>query len=260
VAPCVHVDPIAPLGVVMTAGYCPSCDRSVALTVQGVLQVHFISGARCGGSLSAAGTRPVAARPSTAPIGTSADEYAIDVIRAEWPPKDLDASADLQAWREGMRLYENDDYASMLRAVVLLSRALAHSLYGEGILHGEDLPETIHHVLYASMETPPDGKTFAPAARRGARLALTICRENGWQPKELGGVFPLEPLRPLIMEGGAPFLLPAAIAPDGLVQHGDVKAFFAVPPQPVHLRVPSPGSEVAERVYTMMEKAQAGVR
>lgn len=39
----------------------------------------------------------------------------IDAVRAEWPRGGLNIEADLQAWREGVLLYERDDYASMMR-------------------------------------------------------------------------------------------------------------------------------------------------
>ena len=76
---------------------------------------------------------------------------------------------------------------SMMRCAQLFATALAHSLYGQGILQGDDLVNTIYQTLFCSLFPPPDGKTFADSARGAARLALTIMRENGLQPPRYGG-------------------------------------------------------------------------
>jgi hypothetical protein len=72
-----------------------------------------------------------------------------------------------------------------------------------------------------------DGQTFAETAQRAARLALTIIRENGWQPSGMGGRGLFDRL---IMDKGNYMLLGAAIAPGGRSWEGNLKAFFAVPP------------------------------
>jgi len=157
-----------------------------------------------------------------------------------------------------MQLYEKDGYQSMMRCASLLSRALAHSLYGEGILRGGELPETAHHALFASLEAPPDGQTFAESAQRTARLALTIIRENGWQPARFGGRVHTDLFEPMIMDKGNFMLLGTAIAPGGRAWEGDLKAFFAVPPQPIVAEIPDARFEVVDRMHDMIQRADAG--
>lgn len=178
----------------------------------------------------------------------------IDAIRAEWPAMQFNPVADLESWRQGMRLYEADGYPSMMRAATLLSAALAHNLYGDGILKGSDLPETVNNVLYASVEAPPDGHTFAQGARRCARLALTIVREYGWQPTSMGGKGRFDQL----IEGSY-MLFATAIAGPGQ-SAGDLNAFFAVPPQPVieQIRDSQAGSSAVNAMFEMIDKAEDG--
>jgi hypothetical protein len=167
-----------------------------------------------------------AAEPPRSPSAGWAD---IEAVRAEWPRPRLDPEADLRAWREGMQLYEgSDDYQSMMRCAFMLSAALAHSLYGEGILRGNDLPDTVHRVLYSALCAPPDRQTFADDAQRAARLALTVIRENGWQPASMGGQGLFDKF---IMDTGNYMLLCAAVGPGGGLP-GNLKAFLAVPPHP----------------------------
>src|ERR1700722_15095617 len=94
------------------------------------------------------------------PAANPAGWADIEAVRAEWPGSRLNGPADLRSWDEGVRLYDHDDYESMMRCATLLSAALAHSLYGEGLLRGTDLPETVRKVLYCSLSRPPDGTTF----------------------------------------------------------------------------------------------------
>src|ERR1700743_3055270 len=58
-------------------------------------------------------------------------------VRAEWPHRGLDRDRDLSGWHEGVVLYQNDDYRSMMKCAELLAPALAHSLYGDGVLRGD---------------------------------------------------------------------------------------------------------------------------
>jgi TPR repeat protein len=209
-------------------------------------------------------SRPQPANPppsnpaNPSPAGASAPGGWSDIkaVRAEWPQDNLNEASDLASWREGVRLYDNDDYASMMRCASLLSPALAHSLYGEGILRGSDLPATVHKIFYASLTAPPDGRTFAESAQKAARLALTITRENGWQPARMGGQGLFDPL---ITDKGNYMLLCAAIAPSGQPWLGDLNQFFAVPPTPLaDAKVTTQGDEVANRMYETLQQANAG--
>jgi hypothetical protein len=179
----------------------------------------------------------------------------IEAIRAEWPPSRLDASADLASWQEGVRLYQNDDYPSMMRCAQLVAPALAHSLYGEGILRGADLPETVHKALYSALSPPPDGKTFDDPAQRVCRLALLIIRENGWQPASMGGNGMFDQF-----VDGSRILLGIALAPDDFSMGGNLPEFFAVPPTaPTVTIARAPGPvETVDRLYDTLQQANAG--
>jgi hypothetical protein len=189
---------------------------------------------------------------------SSGDWSDITSIRAEWPQSSLDLDADLRGFRQAVVLYDRDDYASMMRCAQLFGAALAHSLYGQGILEGDDLVNTIHQTLFCSLFPPPDGKTFADSARRAARLALTIMRENGLQPPRYGGS--LEFFEPTLANGF--FLLSTAIAPVDQPLKGDLAAFFAVPPSPAVGPLPNPEtdrlSDTVNRVHDTLQEAEAG--
>jgi hypothetical protein len=151
----------------------------------------------------------------------------IDSIRAEWPQRSLNPAADTQNYQRAVALYERDDYGAMMACATWFATALAHSLYGPGIVAGDDLAQTVHRTLYCALCRPSDGQTFAESAQKAARLAMTIMRENRWQPASLGGATPLS--EAMIMDKGNHLLLTAAIAPAGQPWAGDLKAFFAVP-------------------------------
>lgn len=200
---------------------------------------------------------PIAeAQPAAASPGPAATHWAdIETIRAEWPRAGLDASADLAAWQEGVRLYQNDDYPSMMRCAQRVAPALAHSLYGEPILHGADLPETVHKALFSALSPPPDGKTFDDPAQRVCRLALTIIRENGWQPVSMGGNGMFDSFI-----DGSRILLGIALAPDEMSMGGNLPEFFAVPPAAPSVTIaaaPGPG-DTLDRMYDTLQQANAG--
>lgn len=184
------------------------------------------------------GQQPSAPRPTT-------DWSNLDNIRREWPQAGLDRVADRNAWGEGLQIYNNDDYMSMMRCVQRLSPALAHSLYDTPLLVGDELPETLHHALYAAVSTPPDGRTFADHAQKSARLILTLIRENGWQPASLGGSGQTHYFDTFLLDPGTRLLLQLPISPSGLPWEGDLAQFFAVPPRPVTKAIPdAPTNEV----------------
>ena len=173
----------------------------------------------------------------------------IESIRAEWPRNMLNPAADLQGFDQARVLYERDDYATMMRCATLFATALAHSLHGPGILKGNDFPETIHKTLYCSMCPPPDGRTFADSAQKAARLALTLMRENGWQPPSYGGTTSV--FESMIKDPGNFMLLTESIAPAGEPWRGDLKAFFAVPPTSLVEALPTEQSHAEAAMDTM---------
>jgi len=193
-------------------------------------------------------------------LASSRDWSRIDNIRAEWPKDSLDPAADLRNYRQALALYDRDDYPAMKQCATLFASALAHSLYGDGILRGDDLPNTVHKTLHCALCAPPDGKTFADNAQRAARLALTIMRENGWQPPAFGGTNPF--FEPMMTDTGNRMLLSAAIAPPAEPWKGDLRAFFAVAPTPLTGPLPDPaaarGAEATDRMYGTLEQAEAG--
>jgi tetratricopeptide (TPR) repeat protein len=199
--------------------------------------------------------------PSPAPPSPPAVDWSnIENIRGEWPRAALDPATDLQRYRQALALYERDDYASMMQCATMFATALAHSLYGPGILRGDELRETLHKALYCSLCAPPDGRTFADTAQKAARLAMTIMRENGWQPPSLGGTN--THFERMMMDKGNYILVGTAISPPNQPWAGDLKAFFAVPPQPTIGTLPNPesdrGGEMIDRIYTTIQESKAG--
>jgi hypothetical protein len=77
--------------------------------------------------------------------------------------------------------------------------------------------------------------SFTEHARRQARLALAVCRGNGWQPESLGGDGTLGRL----FEGSRYFLYASAIAAVGQAV-GDLDAFFAAYPSSTPQASPRP--------------------
>jgi hypothetical protein len=129
-----------------------------------------------------------------------------------------------------------------------------------GHLKGDELPETVHKALYCSLCKPPDGRTFADSAQKAARLAMTIMRENGWQPPSLGGTITF--FEPMMMDKGNYMLLGTAVAPPGQPWAGDLRAFFSVAPEPTISALPDAeaerGSEMINRVYETLQDSKAG--
>lgn len=199
--------------------------------------------------------------PAPAPAAPKVDWSNIESIKAEWPQSSLDAQGDRQRFEQALSIYnDRDDYHSMMQCGQMFGAALAHSLYGPGILEGDELPETAHKAMYCSLCPPPDGQTFADNAQKTARLALTIVRENGWQPPTFGGTMTF--FEPMMMDKGNYMLLGTAIAPPNEPWGGNLKEFFAVPPQPTIGKLPDPsvrdGGEVVNRIYNTLQESEAG--
>jgi TPR repeat protein len=156
----------------------------------------------------------------------SSDWSRLENVRSEWPADDLEPKADLEAWRQGMQLYDDrDDYASMVRSAGLMCRALRYELYGRGVLVTADLPNTTHRVLFGSCFPPPDGKTLPEAVRTQVRLGLTIVKKYGWQATQHGGTGEMEEfLRASWM------VLTMALAPSERPWEGDPERFFTTNP------------------------------
>lgn len=201
---------------------------------------------------------PPAASP--APAAPKVDWSNIESIKAEWPQSSLDAQGDRQRFEQALAVYnDRDDYHSMMHCAHMFGAALAHSLYGPGILQGDELPETAHKAMYCSLFPPPDGQTFADNAQKTARLALTIVRENGWQPPSFGGNITF--LESMMMDKGNYMLLGTAIAGPGELW-GNLHSFFAVAPQPTIGKLPDPSvsdsREVVNRIYNTLQESEAG--
>jgi TPR repeat protein len=200
-------------------------------------------------------------KPQPEPAPPSRRDWSnIESIRGEWPLASLDRAADMQKYQQALALFKRDDYPAMMQCATMFATALAHSLYGDGLLHGDDLPNTVHKTLYCSLCAPPDGQTFADGAQRAARLAMTIMRENGWQPPAFGGTNKF--FEPMMMDTGNRMLLGAAVAPPYQPWAGDLNAFFAVPPTPLVSTLPDPaasqGSDAIDRMHDTLQQAEAG--
>ncbi len=126
---------------------------------------------------------PIDERPVDGPL--------LDQVRREWPLDGADRDADVQAWRLGTGLYEDDDEdeddGTLLRAGDLMALAVRHHLHGEDVLRDDDLAVTVHSLLFAAT-TPLPGTSRVPAgASRLVRLALAVVKQRGWQPASRGG-------------------------------------------------------------------------
>jgi TPR repeat protein len=200
------------------------------------------------------------AAPLTVPARPTTDWSKLDNVRNEWPRAALDPAADLQKLQDALTLYERNDYGSMMRCATLFATTLAHSLYGPGFVKGDDLPETVRKTLYCSLCPSPDGRTFAESAQKAARLALTIMRENGWQPPSFGGTMTF--FEPMVMDKGNYILLGTAIAQPGQPWTGDLKAFFSVTPTPLVEALPDAeaerGRDTVDRLYDTLQQSKAG--
>ena len=201
---------------------------------------------------------PAPGSPAAPTLASSPDWSRIGSIRAEWPKGSLDPAADLRSYRQALVLYDRDDYAAMMQCATWFATALAHSLYGDGILRGNDLPNTVHKTLYCALFAPPDGKTFADNAQRAARLALTIMRENRWQPPAFGGTNPF--FEPMMTDTGNRMLLSAAIGPPDEPWKGDLRAFFSVPaasPTGTPLDAATARNAAVDRTHSTLEPPAA---
>lgn len=204
----------------------------------------------------------VSSSPAPAPAAPEAVDWSnIESVKAEWPQASLDPQGDRQRYEQALAIYnDRDDYHSMMQCGQMFGAALAHSLYGAGILQGDELPETAHKAMYCSLCPPPDGQTFADNAQKTARLALTIVRENGWQPPTLGGTNTF--FESMMTDKGNYMLLGTAIAPPNQPWAGNLKNFFAVAPQPTIGKLPDPSVgdsfEVVNRIYDTLQESKAG--
>lgn len=198
--------------------------------------------------------------PPAAAAAPAVDWSNIESIRGEWPRAALDPATDLRRYRQALTLYERDDYASMMQCATLFATALAHSLYGPGILKSDELPETVYKTLCTALCAPPDGRTFADSAQKAARLAMTVMRENGWQPPSFGGT--MTHFERIMMDTGNYMLLGTALAPPSKPWAGDLKAFFSVMPQPTIGPLPDAevdrGGKVIDRLYNTIQESKSG--
>ena len=199
--------------------------------------------------------------PAASPAPPPTVEWSkIENIRGEWPQASLNPGPDLQRYQQALALYERDDYSAMMQCATIFATALAHSLYGPGILKGDDLPDTVHKALYCSLCPPPDGRTFADSAQKAARLAMTLMRENGWQPPSFGGS--IIRFEPMMMDKGNYMLLGTAISPSDQPWAGDLKAFFSVSPEPAIGALPDSEADrvdnMIDHMYNTIQESKAG--
>ena len=122
-------------------------------------------------------------------------------------------ATDLQRYQHAIALYDRDDYASMMQCATSLRPRWRIRCMARASLRGDELPDAVHKTLFCSLCAPPDGRTFAESAQKAARLAMTIMRENGWQPPSLGGT--ITHFERMMMDKGNYMLLGTAIAPPG---------------------------------------------
>jgi hypothetical protein len=111
-------------------------------------------------------------------------------ICAEWPQNQFDLDQDRLAWRNGMRMADQDEFpAQRFNEAEYMTRALRHHLYGSGPLSDVEVlisSQRVLHLLdlYTSAPYPDWADQFIPKIRR---LPLAIIRQRSWQAEHLGG-------------------------------------------------------------------------
>ena len=205
-------------------------------------------------------------RKQAAPPPAGTEWSRLEEVRREWPQSGFDPEADLQAWEQGVELYNaRDDYASMVHAAGLMCRALRYELYGSGLLTGSDLPTTTHQVLFGSAFPPPDRQSFPATVAAQLRLALTIVKKHGWQAVEHGGTGQMADFI-----GASHIVMTMAVAPSQeRPWEGNLRDFFTrnpfeIPDMPAASAPPSRSagsenpSDAVESVYRTVQQAEAG--
>jgi hypothetical protein len=139
----------------------------------------------------------------------------VDLARRDWPLDGADPDADVQAWRRGGELYEDDDDpAALLRAGELMARAVRHHVHGDDVLRDDDLAVTVQSLLFAASTPQPGADDVHEQACRLARLALAVIAQQAWQPADLGGNGQLP--REVFADADIRRVLDAAVAPADL--------------------------------------------
>ena len=126
------------------------------------------------------------ASASTLPQPTE-DWSELENVRAEWAGQLMSERDGLLGWTNGMRMFdEPHPPAQILNIAEYMTRGLAHQLFVP-LLSDADALRTCRRVLTLVDQVPAEPAFVAEFGPRLARLALTIIRERGWQPMELGG-------------------------------------------------------------------------
>jgi len=126
------------------------------------------------------------ASASTLPQPTE-DWSELENVRAEWAGQLMSERDGLLGWTNGMRMFdEPHPPAQILNIAEYMTRGLAHQLFVP-LLSDADALRTCRRVLTLVDQVPAEPAFVAEFGPRLARLALTIIRERGWQPRELGG-------------------------------------------------------------------------
>jgi TPR repeat protein len=201
-------------------------------------------------------------------VSLETDWSILENVRDEWPTDDFEPEADLAAWRQGMRLYdEREDYAGMIESGRLMCRALRHHLYGRELLASADLPETTHRVLFSSCFPPPDQQSFPQSVQAQIRLGLTIVKKEGWQQAAYGGNDMMAPFLK-----ASTMVLTMAVSPSPeRIWEGDLKGFFTtnpvaisdnqIPPPVANPGAPPPteaDGKLIDDLYEMVKGSERG--
>ena len=135
---------------------------------------------------------PQAATPQYASASSlpqpSTDWTDVANVKAEWQGSNLQTREDgLLGWSNGTRLFaEGPIPPQRLNVAEYITRGLAHHLF-QPILSDADALLACKRVLTLVDQIPSEPAFMAEFGPRLSRLALTIVREQGWQPSELGG-------------------------------------------------------------------------
>jgi hypothetical protein len=117
----------------------------------------------------------------------SVDQSDTAKVRAEWETELQGREQGILGWRNGTRMFGEDPIpAQRVNVAEYLTRGLAYHLFSP-VLSDQDALIAARNVLHLVDRIPAEPAFAVEFGPKLSRLALTIIRENRWQPAELGG-------------------------------------------------------------------------
>jgi hypothetical protein len=126
------------------------------------------------------------ANPMQYDWSAKADPAVLDNVRSEWDMSDPDYK-DPRAWGNGMHLFDTGPPGQRFNAAEYMSRGFCNVLFDPSFMDDASVAVTIERMLQVFDTCEIQWPVQAEIAAKRLRLALTVMRERGWQPKTLGG-------------------------------------------------------------------------